>query len=1401
MSETTLSFFRRHAAHRVSQLTAPVSQPLEKLEFPQRSVWHYLNFDGIERGPGADDFLFRNITRPILFTCPLELATREGGPKDIALSEATFISDYRRTNRRMRPIRGMQAVLNDPNSLMVVNYCGLGYKYRYPKSAQIEYFRWYNAMATWVSEASELLPQSELHHHYLMASTPRLLASVGQFEAVKEKPTVAQLKQFPDRQAWLALELYHWLGGERKDTLFSSLPVERLHQINIIYREGQCWWMLNLGSLYSMRKGVEVPATYAKSVFDSSRDRLAGDRLQRTFLHFLMEMSAARTVTANTDEVSDIAEDQAAQSVEGNAREELLRINQSLDGDDLTQEERDALLEQQAKLLDRELAKLNDIRQTDESPSELSDLLSEQAPDPTQGVMDHCESLLTQGLLTAKEYARFQKLSKSYLERTNPYTDEPVEVSLNLNEGHYQFKSRSSFPRSAHVIDETMAGSVLEDFDRQYVRELMPRHNVAMVMGLQNAGIAVTEHDVQVEQDVMGRSEVHTVRLVPVEGAPSTLAFKVPLIEEDGTFTTNGVKYRLRKQFGDLPIRKVDYNRVALTSYYGKAFITRGRKKLNDYGAWLSARVMGKALDPKDPDIKDLKVSNVFDKSLTLPRSLSALSREIRSISARGFDLHFSQEDLKALVGQADLTRWQSEGFTVIGLDHSGQLLGVDAQGAAYFLKDGKQGLFGSLEAFLNIPVDNAPVEFAECMVFGKPIPVGVMLAYQMGLSALMDLLKVSPRRVLVGERMTLGPDEWALRFSDERLVFSRQDRMACMVLAGFQEYHRTISNYSVWSFDKSGVYLNLLEANGVSPRYLREVKLMNQLFVDPITKDILKQMKEPQTFRGLLLRSCQLLLDDSHLDELDPKGMRIKGYERVSGAIYNEMVQAVRTHEASLGKSNLKLNLNPFAIMKRVTQDPAKSQVAEINPIESLKQIEAVTFAGEGGRSKQSMTKRTRAYHKNNVGVISESTVDSSDVGINVYTSANPNIDNMMGVVTPTEISAEPGLGRVLSTSALLTPSAIKDDAKRVNFIGIQRAHVVPCAGYTQAIIQTGYEEMVAHRSPDIFAVTAKKKGRVVSVGDKGIIVEYEDGEQVGYEVGRRFGNASGLTIAHEVVTALRAGDTFEVGDAICYNRHFFEPSFFNRKRLAMKDGIPARVVLWESAGTLEDASSISPRLADKLMTKMTKIKDIVVRFDQSVEQLVTAGTAVEVDTVLCLIQDESTSNSGLFTEENIDTLRMLGTHSPRAGSKGVVERVEVYYHGELEDLSPSLIKLARSSDRAFKERAMQSRKVAFTGKVDTAFRIKGDALPMDNVCIRVYITADVSAGVGDKGVFGAQLKTVFSALMERPYLSEDRQPLDAIFGGVSIDARIVESAYEMGTAIPVLRGITQAVLAEYDK
>ena len=70
----------------------------------------------------------------------------------------------------------------------------------------------------------------------------------------------------------------------------------------------------------------------------------------------------------------------------------------------------------------------------------------------------------------------------------------------------------------------------------------------------------------------------------------------------------------------------------------------------------------------------------------------------------------------------------------------------------------------------------------------------------------------------------------------------------------------------------------------------------------------------------------------------------------------------------------------------------------SEINPIKNLKEREAVTYNGVGGRTSRSMTRSTRIYHKNDMGIISESTVDSSDVAINTYMSADPIFDSLRG-------------------------------------------------------------------------------------------------------------------------------------------------------------------------------------------------------------------------------------------------------------------------------------------------------------------------------------------------------------------------------------------------------------------
>lgn len=318
-------------------------------------------------------------------------------------------------------------------------------------------------------------------------------------------------------------------------------------------------------------------------------------------------------------------------------------------------------------------------------------------------------------------------------------------------------------------------------------------------------------------------------------------------------------------------------------------------------------------------------------------------------------------------------------------------------------------------------------------------------------------------------------------------------------------------------------------------------------------------------------------------------------------------------------------------------------------------------------------------------------------------------------------------------------------------------------------------------------------------SIDSKGIIIDYEDGQTQGYELGRRFGNAAGLVIPHSVVSPLKAGDTLALGDVIVYNEGFFEPDFFNPKQVVLKNSINVKTVLWESTQTLEDASSISTRAAALLTTNITKVKKIVVNFDQAISRMVKVGEVVTADTILCIIEDAVTANNKLFDDQSIDTLRMLSAQTPRAHLNGKVEKIEVFYHGDKDDMSETLKTIANNGDKELKRLSSSLGKQAFTGSVDAGFRVDLDQLGLDTMAVFIYITTAVTAGVGDKGVFCNQMKTVFSEVLESDYVTEEGEVIDSVFSTKSINARIVSSPFVIGTANTLLRVLAKRAVAAY--
>jgi len=1415
------AFYLKHGLRNQQQFSQLPLSPWLDIRLPVNSVLHYHTLDAVDPGPSASDPIFKNQESVPLIQHVTSLASTKGNPTHLSVNPTQLVTDYQSKHRMFRLMKNMDSAIRNPNTLVVFNYNLINQAYKYTRTVYTAFHKWENLLATVFANVAKVVTESTIHHHYIVWEVPSVCPTIMQLDNLCKEVTSSHLEPFTEASAFNVFEMWRWLGKDRTASLISKIPKEHIHKVNIIYKDVNRWMVVNLGVLNSLRVCDDTDTGYVTKplkVFDPIQ-------LQKRMLLVNISIVAARTSdlasqvkhsnddtqgtpkdhvpladdSVDTDPMAQtpvdnntVSQDLPSQTTVTPAEPELKAgtLHVQIDDDDTAKD----IIRKEDKSIDEQLDALAEIAarkvsQGTEPKRSIGQIIRTKAPDLEEAFMQECDILASTGAVTAGEYRRFERLASAHKTLVAP-NGQPMIDFIKIDPEDLKVVNKQNLKDDPTVLDKSMLSNTLMDMEKNYVEKILQKDIAACVMNFHRAGVAITGYKLETVEDYTGAEDLLTIKLAPIEGKPTTSRHKLPKIYPEGYYKANGVKYRLRKQRGEIPICKVGPDRVALTSYYGKTFINRGRRKVTDYGIWLTNSVMAKAIDPNDHQITNIITSEVFDGEQNVCRAYSALSGRIRSFHCGGYELCFDKIIKEKSVDEAVLKALENKGSVVAGWNGPKEkpFLVIDKNNIAY-ASDGKSlDLIGPFENFLGLQADDAPVECAELTVFGKDVPVGVILGYQMGLTALLSLLKANVRRVPAGTQMRLQPHEYAIEFSDESLILPKDDIFTNLVVSGFNEYRKAIRTFSSRSFDNPGVYLNLLESAGLSTRYLREIDTMHKLFIDPITLDILIEMKEPETFEGLLLRSCELLTDDFCYPAGDPRNLRDKGYERIAGAVYNELVQGYRNHNARFAKSMYGIEVPPYATWNRITQDPVKVQLSEINPVHALKELEAVTYSGTDGRNRRSMTKKTRAFSPREMGVTSESTSDSSDVGINFQVTGNPQYTSLRGLLGDFDYK-KTGATSMFSTAALLAPGSDQDEFRRVNFVAIQQSHAVACVGYTQSPFRTGYETILGQRTSDLYCYTAKKPGKVLQINDHGIIVNYDDGSIQGYELGVRHGHAAGLVIPHNVVTPLKLGDKVEVGDCIVYNTGFFERDWMNKKRVVWKNAVMVNTVFWESANTHEDASAISADLGAKLETKYTKIKNITINFNQSVSNLVKPGQSVKAKDVLCYIEDSMTASTDLFSGKSIELLKALAKRSPKASVKGVVDKIEVLYHGDKEDMSDSLRAIADESDRQLKRIAKSTGNEGFTGAVGSGYRIENKPIALDTAVIRVYITASAGNGLGDKGVLFNQMKTVFSSVMAGVYRDAYGRQIDFIFGQKSLDDRIVRSPVKIATTCTLNR------------
>jgi hypothetical protein len=348
---------------------------------------------------------------------------------------------------------------------------------------------------------------------------------------------------------------------------------------------------------------------------------------------------------------------------------------------------------------------------------------------------------------------------------------------------------------------------------------------------------------------------------------------------------------------------------------------------------------------------------------------------------------------------------------------------------------------------------------------------------------------------------------------------------------------------------------------------------------------------------------------------------------------------------------------------------------------------------------------------------------------------------------------------------------------------------------------VRTGYEQIISHRVGNGYCTVAQEDGVIESIEEgKGGVIRYKDGKTQGFSLGRRFGKAGGQTIPHEMVTQYKIGQKVKAGEVVAYNNGWFEPDYLNKGQVIYKAGTVATVALIETKQTHEDACTITEKFSQKLGTGLTKVKKVRIEFTDQIDNLINIGARVDFETPLMIIQDKETASIGAFSEETLQTLLDLGSkNTPTAKVVGTVEDIRVFYHGNKEDMSPSVKALANYGDKLLAHKAKAMGEAAHNGATDESYRVDGDPLLPGSMCIEFYITEHVAAGIADKVVFSSQMKSVISEVADYEIVTESGIEVDALFGAYSIFKRIVNSPFTIGTTTVLMQLGAQKALKMY--
>jgi len=1313
----------------------------------------------------------------------------------------------------------LKKISGDPNltrnNIVIVNYSFVNEFYRWKGLPIEEKFKFKNTNKTIAETIKEINIQVSskkvnLNHFFIFDLPPVLYSKAILKKFMKREFDRQLLKVFYNYKFLNFLDLLKAFNEETKnDSSIQFVDKKWLDTVNIIFRLDDKAVIVNLRKLLSYSKLYDIPSSvkwddkkmfnvlyyffnliYSLPAFNIKEIETGeyGDKIDEALGRVnTQKLTPGQDIDIDISteiETTDNIEEDKIQEDITDVEDTDIEVNEK-DIDDRVIEEKELIEENEAivESLNTTLAKYKTI---EEVMSSKDDIIKD--------VEKSLESLANKYNIPEKRLKTIKEKFESFLNEKSPFENgKTIKDYLFIKDEEIEIKeSETKLPESPVVLDKTELEDKINVIDKKYVKDVMKKDIVRTFVSLERAGMVITELKVNKEKSILGEYEEYEINFLDIEKGSHKVKVKIPTVNEDGIYKISGNQYRLRKMMRDIPIKKISPKRVGLSSAYGKLFIDKAPTANLDRGYSLKRELLKLK---KAGKIKNLVLGEQSIPDVELPQDYFLTIRYIVSFIYGDYEFNFDYNNREKLAFELGykLEDVEKNGMVVCG-KHINKLLLMDKDNILYEYDGKNYKKIGPYLDFLEIDKSKLKDEFSIINILGNRIPLVYLLIYYLGFKGLLKLTKTK-YKVLEGNKRTDDPNAIVFKTKFETTVIEPKDDKERMLYSGLIYFKKQMKNVPLDILDKSEEYLAVLKDLGFAINVITEIKLLDDLYLDPVTINTLKQMNEPTTFTGLLLRANELLVTDYYYHPQALKGYLIKGYDVIPQMIYSQIVDSIRQmkNEEFFGKK--RLVFDPYGVWRQLNEDSASILVDDLNPILYLKQKEDVTFTGFGGRKKESMSKSTRELHPDAVGVISEGHKDSGDVGISAYMSANPVLKNIRGMKGELK---KIDFANVFSTSALLAPFSTTDDSKRVNFINIQNSHVIPFQNPEVYPVRTGYEAVLPYRLPKKFIAFAEDNGVVEKVGKNEITIKYDNGKKEKYKFKDwNSKEESGSSFLHIMKTELKKGDKVNKGDVIYYDSSFFEPDIFDNRKVIYRTYLNATVALMEINETYEDSTSMSLKFAKKAGINSIKSRSIILKADTEITEPKWIGDKVKpTDALLILTTGIIPEEDSKLDSEALDILQGFIKQTPKAKVKGEIFDIKVFYNCEKDDLSPSLREFVDKVENLMIDPETGEH---LSGRVDSSYSIKGKPLEEGSIEIKYFIKAESIMGTGDKGIIANQLKTTVGDIYDYDIMNELGENVDILFSARAIYARVVNSPNLMGTTALLLKEVSKKAVELY--